>query len=94
MTAQRESARGPTREGNQPLDSFTVQRAGSSTLHCGIMSKGSIVDEFTYSVYFLHAQILRTLAQPTRLMILDYLHSGEKSVGELVESLGLAQATV
>ncbi len=52
------------------------------------------MDEFTYSIYFLHAQILRTLAQPTRLMILDYLHSGEKSVSELVEFLGLAQATV
>lgn len=58
------------------------------------MTKGQIVDEFTYSIYFLHAQILRTLAQPTRLMILDYLHSGEKSVGEMVEVLGLAQATV
>jgi DNA-binding transcriptional ArsR family regulator len=58
------------------------------------MGKGMIVDEFTYSIYFLHAQILRTLAQPRRLMILDHLHAGEKSVGELVELLGLPQANV
>jgi ArsR family transcriptional regulator len=58
------------------------------------MSEGLIVDEFTFSIYFLHAQILRTLAHPTRLMILDHLHSGEKSVGELVELLGLPQAKV
>jgi ArsR family transcriptional regulator len=45
-------------------------------------------------VYFLHAQILKSLAQPRRLMILDYLHSGEKSVGELAELLGLPQANV
>lgn len=45
-------------------------------------------------VYFLHAQILKSLAQPRRLMILDYLHSGEKSVGELAELLNLPQANV
>ncbi len=43
-------------------------------------------------VYFLHAQILKSLAQPRRVMILDYLHSGEKSVGELADLLGLPQA--
>jgi ArsR family transcriptional regulator len=52
------------------------------------------VNDFTYTVYFLHAQILRALAQPRRLMILDYLHSGEKSVGELAELLDLPQANV
>lgn len=58
------------------------------------MNEGLIVDDFTYAIYFLHAQILRSLAQPRRLMILDYLHSGEKSVGELAELLGLPQANV
>lgn len=52
------------------------------------------MDDITYNVYFLHAQVLRTLGQPRRLMILDHLHSGEKSVGELVELLGLPQANV
>jgi ArsR family transcriptional regulator len=55
---------------------------------------GPIVDDITYAVYFLHAQVLRTLGQPRRLMILDHLHGGEKSVGELVELLGLPQANV
>jgi ArsR family transcriptional regulator len=52
------------------------------------------VDKFTFAIYFLHAQVLRDLGQPRRLMILDHLHSGEKSVGELVEFLGLPQAKV
>lgn len=58
------------------------------------MGEGPIVEDITYAVYFLHAQVLRTLGQPRRLMILDHLHSGEKSVGELVELLGLPQANV
>ena len=52
------------------------------------------MNDFTYAIYFLHAQIMKTLAQPRRLMILDYLQSGEKSVGELAELLGLPQANV
>ena len=52
------------------------------------------MDNDAYAVYVLHAQILKTLAQAKRLMILDYLHSGEKSVGELAELLGLPQANV
>ena len=52
------------------------------------------MDQAAYAVYLLHAQVLKTLAQPKRLMILDCLHSGEKSVGELAELLGLPQANV
>ena len=52
------------------------------------------MDKFTFAIYFLHAQVLRDLGHPRRLMILDHLHSGEKSVGELVEFLGLPQAKV
>ncbi len=52
------------------------------------------MDQFTHAIYLLHAQILKTLAHPNRLMIMDSLHSGEKSVGELVGSLELPQATV
>lgn len=52
------------------------------------------MDRETQAVYDLHAQVLKTLAQPKRLMILDHLHSGEKSVGELVELLALPQANV
>ena len=52
------------------------------------------MDQFTQTIYLLHARILKALAHPKRLMIMDSLHSGEKSVGELVELLELPQATV
>lgn len=46
------------------------------------------------AVYRLHARILKTMAQPRRLMILDFLHAGPKTVGEIVDGLGLPQANV
>lgn len=52
------------------------------------------MDQFSREVYLLHAQILKALAHPRRLMILDCLHSGERSVGELAEALDLPQAIV
>ena len=52
------------------------------------------MDQLTEEIYRLHARILKTLAQPKRLMIMDFLHSGPKSVGEIVEGLGLPQANV
>jgi DNA-binding transcriptional ArsR family regulator len=52
------------------------------------------MDKLTEAAYVLQAQILKCLAQPRRLMILDYLHAGEKSVGELAELLGLPQPNV
>ncbi len=52
------------------------------------------MEELEYTIYLLHAQILKSLAQPRRLMILDYLHAGERSVGELAELLDLPQANV
>jgi DNA-binding transcriptional ArsR family regulator len=52
------------------------------------------VDQFSQAIYLLHAQILKTLAHPRRLMILDCLHAGERSVGELAETLDLPQAVV
>jgi DNA-binding transcriptional ArsR family regulator len=52
------------------------------------------MDELAEAIYVLHAQVLKCLAQPRRLMILDYLRDGEKSVGELAELLGLPQPNV
>ncbi len=52
------------------------------------------MDEFKESLYGLHARILKVLANPRRLMILDQLHGGEKTVSELVDLLELPQATV
>ena len=52
------------------------------------------MDKFTYAIYFFYAQVLLALAKPTRLMILDYLQSGEKSLRECAELLRLPDATV
>jgi DNA-binding transcriptional ArsR family regulator len=38
--------------------------------------------------------VLEALAEPTRLRILDLVRDGERSVGELVDSLGVVQPTV
>ncbi len=45
-------------------------------------------------VFELQAQICKTLANPTRLMIIHTLRDGEKSVGELAVILGLRQANL
>ncbi len=52
------------------------------------------MDKQAETIYVLQAEILKCLAQPRRLMILDYLHSGEKSVGELAELLDIPQPNV
>ena len=45
-------------------------------------------------VFKVQAEICKTLANPTRLMILHVLRGGEKSVGELAELVGLRQANL
>ena len=45
-------------------------------------------------VYKMHAQICKALADPKRLLIINDLRDGEKTVGDLAESLELPQATV
>ena len=52
------------------------------------------MDDSREALYGLHARILKVLASPRRLMVLDQLHSGPKTVSELIELLGLPQATV
>ena len=46
------------------------------------------------TVFELQADICKTLASPKRLEILNILKSGEKSVTELVEELGVPKANV
>lgn len=57
-----------------------------------IESQGDILvrrDEKTAEVALFHA-----LADPTRLLILEHLKTGEHKVRELTDHLGLAQSTV
>ena len=45
-------------------------------------------------LYRKQARLLKALANETRLLIVDKLSEGEKSVNELVELAGLDQSTV
>ncbi len=49
---------------------------------------------FPDSMLDLMAEKFRSLADPTRLAILQVLLTGEKSVGKIVEETGLGQANV
>jgi len=53
-----------------------------------------MTDEYSLELFTLQADICKTLADPTRLMILHALREGEKSVGELVKRLELPQSNV
>ncbi len=53
-----------------------------------------MADEFKAQLFKLQADICKTLADPTRLMILHELRQGEKSVGQLVTALGIPQTNV
>jgi DNA-binding transcriptional ArsR family regulator len=45
-------------------------------------------------VFEMQAEVCKTIANPTRLRILHVLRDGEKSVGELVDLLGLKQSNL
>jgi ArsR family transcriptional regulator len=47
-------------------------------------------DARTVERYRLHADLCKVLTDPTRLMILDALRRGDRSVGELAEAIGVA----
>lgn len=40
--------------------------------------------------YRLHADLCRVLTDPKRLMLLDVLRTGERSVGDLADTLGIS----
>jgi ArsR family transcriptional regulator len=45
-------------------------------------------------IFQLHAELCKTLANPTRLEILSLLRDGKKSVNELAALTGVRQATI
>lgn len=45
-------------------------------------------------MFKLKAELCKTLSDPNRLMIIDCLRQGEKSVGELAQTIGIAQSSV
>jgi DNA-binding transcriptional ArsR family regulator len=44
----------------------------------------------TLEMYRMHADVCRVLTDPKRLMLLDVLRAGERSVGELAAAIGVA----
>ncbi|MFH0896877.1 MAG: metalloregulator ArsR/SmtB family transcription factor [Candidatus Bathyarchaeota archaeon] len=44
------------------------------------------------TIFRMHAEICKTLSNPTRLMILAALQDGERTVNELVELIGVSQS--
>lgn len=45
-------------------------------------------------IYELHARLCKALADPKRLLIINALRDGQKSVGELTDELELSQSNV
>ncbi len=52
------------------------------------------MSEIERELYRLHASVCKGLAEPKRLLIINALRDGERSVGDLCEDLNLQQANV
>jgi ArsR family transcriptional regulator len=50
------------------------------------------IDDAAFEHFRLHAEICKVLTDPKRLMILDGLRSGDRSVGQLAELIGVTLA--
>ena len=50
--------------------------------------------QYNLELYKLRAELCKTFSDPRRLIIIDALRGGEKSVGELVQILEVPQAAV
>jgi ArsR family transcriptional regulator, virulence genes transcriptional regulator len=53
-----------------------------------------MASQYNIELYRMKAELCKTFADPTRLMIISELLTGEKVVGNLVETLGLPQPLV
>lgn len=50
--------------------------------------------KYNPELYVLKAQLCKTFSDPKRLLIIEELRAGEKSVGDLVQTLTVPQAVV
>jgi ArsR family transcriptional regulator, virulence genes transcriptional regulator len=51
-------------------------------------------NKYNIELYKLKAELCKTFSDPKRLMIIDELRNGEKSVGDIAQSINLYQAAV
>ncbi len=52
------------------------------------------MSQYERQLYKLHAELCKTLANPTRLQILNLLRDGELSVTEITARTGIRQTTI
>jgi ArsR family transcriptional regulator, arsenate/arsenite/antimonite-responsive transcriptional repressor len=57
-------------------------------------SKGLNMDKKTQALYEARARIIKAMAHPSRLFIIEELKKNERSVGELTELIGSDTSTV
>ncbi len=50
--------------------------------------------EVDMTIYEMQAEISKTMAHPIRLAILHFLRDGEKTVNEIVQTIGASQSNV
>jgi ArsR family transcriptional regulator, virulence genes transcriptional regulator len=50
--------------------------------------------DFDMTIYELQAEISKTMAHPIRLAILHFLKDGEKTVNDIVETVGASQSNI
>jgi len=48
--------------------------------------------KYDHELYRIKAEFCKTLADPTRQMMIAELRNGEKTVGEIAEAIGIAQS--
>lgn len=56
------------------------------------MTGPATIDDAAFERFRLHAEICKVLTDPKRLLILDGLRVGERSVGDLAERIGVTLA--
>lgn len=54
----------------------------------------NINNKLPSELYQMHASICKTFTAPVRLMIIEQLQTGQKTVSEMEEKLGVRQATL
>lgn len=53
--------------------------------------ESGLSDDNVREMYALHAQLCKAIADPKRLLIIDALRNGERSVGDIADELGFSQ---
>lgn len=64
------------------------------TLEYSNVGRNCLGEKFDMTIYEMQAEISKTMAHPIRLAILHCLKDGEKTVNDLVETIGASQSNI